>query len=362
MYTAQISATLAFGASVALAAGNFAYSHNPNWNLSSFTSLVAFGDSYTDDSRLGYFISHNGSAPPVGYANPVNYNAADGGRTWVEYVKQYTGANLYNYAVSGAVCSNDITPRFFSAINADFPAIQQYEIPAYIADRAYTTANGTKFVNAPADSTVYSIWIGTNDLGIDAFITDSQVPGTTLVTYMDCVFAQVQSLYNLGARFFVLQNVAPLQLAPLYGLPGQGGVGDNQYWPNKSQDNLTAISDRMLEQVVTVNAIYEYRTPYMVKIMNSFPGASFAVMDMYSLFTDIHDYPSRYLNGSLPYNVTGYINHCSVNGTNCVRQSNPDSYMWFDELHPSEQTERIVARTFLDVINGISPFATYWSS
>jgi len=71
MYTAQISATLAFGASVALAAGSFSYSHNPNWNLSSFTSLVSFGDSYTDDSRLGYFISHNGSAPPVGYANPV---------------------------------------------------------------------------------------------------------------------------------------------------------------------------------------------------------------------------------------------------------------------------------------------------
>lgn len=42
-----------------------------NWNLKKFTSLVAFGDSYTDDSRLGYFISHNGSAPPVGYDNPA---------------------------------------------------------------------------------------------------------------------------------------------------------------------------------------------------------------------------------------------------------------------------------------------------
>lgn len=40
------------------------------WNLPNFESLVVFGDSYTDDSRLGYFISHNGSAPPVGYANP----------------------------------------------------------------------------------------------------------------------------------------------------------------------------------------------------------------------------------------------------------------------------------------------------
>ena len=41
------------------------------WNLKKFTSLVAFGDSYTDDSRLNYFGSHNGSAPPVGWVNPA---------------------------------------------------------------------------------------------------------------------------------------------------------------------------------------------------------------------------------------------------------------------------------------------------
>jgi len=48
--------------------------HGPkseNWSLKKFTSLVAFGDSYTDDSRLGYFASHNGSAPPVGWVNPA---------------------------------------------------------------------------------------------------------------------------------------------------------------------------------------------------------------------------------------------------------------------------------------------------
>lgn len=46
-------------------------SGSQNWNLKKFTSLVAFGDSYTDDSRLGYFISHNGSAPPVGWVDPA---------------------------------------------------------------------------------------------------------------------------------------------------------------------------------------------------------------------------------------------------------------------------------------------------
>ena len=47
------------------------YSHSSAWNLQQFTSLVVFGDSYSDDSRLGYFIANNGSAPPVGWVDPV---------------------------------------------------------------------------------------------------------------------------------------------------------------------------------------------------------------------------------------------------------------------------------------------------
>lgn len=93
------------------------------WSVSQFANLVAFGDSYTDESRLGYFINHKGAAPPVGYLGPESLSASDGGRIWARYVVQYTNEliSLYNYAVSGAVCSNNLTPRWFSAINADFP-------------------------------------------------------------------------------------------------------------------------------------------------------------------------------------------------------------------------------------------------
>jgi phospholipase/lecithinase/hemolysin len=92
-----------------------------SWSVSQFESFIVFGDSYTDESRLGYFISHNGSAPPPGTLLPESFSAADGGRVWPRYVIQYTGETvngqwdprmtLYNYAVSGAVCSNEITPR-----------------------------------------------------------------------------------------------------------------------------------------------------------------------------------------------------------------------------------------------------------
>ena len=180
------------------------------------------------------------------------------------------------------MCSNDITPRTFAAIDAPFPAVEQYEIPAYIADSKYVDENGTKFMNNPPDETVYSIFIGTNDLGNYAFISDAQVAGTTIVNYTDCVFGAIQSIYDNGGRYFVLQNVAPLNLSPQYGLPGKGGLETTQYWPDKPS-NITEISYKMLEYVSLVNAVFKYETPYLTEVVKQFPRAHIAVMDINGL-------------------------------------------------------------------------------
>lgn len=204
------------------------------------------------------------------------------------------------------------------------------------------------------------MWIGTNDLGNYAFLTDSQIPGATLVDYVNCIYSNFDKLYRNGARFFVLMNNAPLQLAPQYATPSHGGLAATQYWTDKPA-NITEISYRMWESVVTVNDVFSYKTPFEVLIARRYPGAHFAIYDTNSLLTDIYNHPQNYLNGTAPANVTGYVNHCTINGTDCVRQPSPDSYLWFDPLHPSEQAQRIVAREFVSVVRGQSDFATYWS-
>ena len=125
------------------------------------------------------------------------------------------------------------------------------------------------------------MWIGTNDLGYAAFIQDAQVEGTNIVNYTDCVYSELQKVYANGGRYFVILNVAPLNLAPIYALPPYA-VGDNQYWANKT-GNYTEISGKMMEYVTLVNSIYEYRTPYAVEIAKNFPGADFAVFDVHGL-------------------------------------------------------------------------------
>ena len=76
----------------------------------------------------------------------------------------------------------------------------------------------------------------------------------------------------------------------------------------------------------------------------------------------MYNNPGAYLNGSAPLNVTSYINQCNINGTACARAASPDSYLWYDALHPSEQADRNVASEFVKVVNGQSQYATYWSS
>ncbi|MCQ6463436.1 hypothetical protein NPN16_23995, partial [Vibrio parahaemolyticus] len=80
-----------------------------------FDNFVTFGDSYTDNGRLGYYINNNGQAPPPGGYQTVSTVTASGGLAWGQYVAQYTGANYRDYAVSGATCSNEIISREFSA-------------------------------------------------------------------------------------------------------------------------------------------------------------------------------------------------------------------------------------------------------
>lgn len=92
-------------------------------------------------------------------------------------------------------------------------------------------------------------------------------------------------------------------------------------------------------------------------------GATIGYFDSHALFTDMFDHPALYLNGTAPLNVTGAVDACvfelnestSDPGVCTVATgSDKDSFLWFDELHPSEQTDRIVAREIAKALNGTS--------
>ncbi|KAE8393090.1 hypothetical protein BDV23DRAFT_180970 [Aspergillus alliaceus] len=329
-----------------------------NWGPLEFKNLVTFGDSYTDDTRLSYFYAHNGSAPPVGWKQPETNESSSGGYTWGHYVGKAANITRHNYAVSAAVCSNKITPRTMPPLGMFYPSVLEYEIPAFIADNQYIDPQGNRFLDIPPDVTVYAIWIGTNDLGNYAFLTDSQAAGKTIPDYAECVYEALDGIYASGGRYFVILNNAPLHLTPQYALLENGGAKSVSWWPDKP-DNQTLINYRIWEQVANANEIFKYKTPFEVLVADRYPGAGVAVMDMYGLLSDIYYNPEEWF-GRIGANVTGFVKHCNSEGEDCVHLQDEETFMWFDELHPSDTTDRFIAEEFVKVVNGESRWATYW--
>ncbi|TKA69618.1 hypothetical protein B0A55_06777 [Friedmanniomyces simplex] len=334
------------------------------WALNRFHRLITFGDSYTDESRLQYMIDHNGTAPPPDTVLPESTLL----RNWARHVATDTGLDLQNYAVSGAVCSNHITPRPFPLIHGDFPSVLEHEIPAYayVAERdAKYDESGQPIYEPPFDSTstVFSLMVGTNDLGNIAFLTDSQVAGKVLRDYTQCLFDALDRLYASGARQLLLFNTVPLHLAPQYANDTLDSRDATRYWPEKPS-NRTAIAIKMLQQTTSVNEILRYQTPYEVLVARRYPGAHVAIFDLWELISDIYADPAGYLDRSILTKASDYEHHCDVAGEHCAYEydhEHPDSFMWWDELHPSGRVHRVIAREVVQALEGRFRYASYWS-
>lgn len=134
-------------------------------------NLVTFGDSYTDVVVV-----------------------SNGGTQWPVYAAGYASVSLFPFARSGAACSNNITPR-------PFPSVFESQLPTYLQSNA---------AKLDPKETLYTLWIGTNDLGEDALLTVSD--NASLVDVTTCMVNWVKTLYESGARNFLFQNVGLFHL------------------------------------------------------------------------------------------------------------------------------------------------------
>ncbi|KAJ3493903.1 hypothetical protein NLG97_g4431 [Lecanicillium saksenae] len=315
-------------------------------------NLVIFGDSLSDDWRAHYVDVHH-QLPPPGTMLPPTHQASSGGALWGEMVVNMTGARYYNYAFSGGTCSLGVASQPAGPPLGRFPTILEYEVPAFEADLAFPSL----YPNRHPGNTVYAVWIGTNDLGVQGYLLDQNVPGKTLDDLVSCVYTSFDRIYASGGRRFVIMNEAPLDKAPMYKSLENGGQGDNPIFRNKTQYNTTQFEHKMFHYVEAVNSLFDYSAPFHLRLKRRWPGASITIFDLHLLFNDISENPQQYLDS--PYNVTSSYKICDADN-HCTLSSSwpPSSFLWYDGLHVTERAHEIIAKEFVSAVNGTSKFAT----
>lgn len=153
-------------------------------------NLVTFGDSYTDVvSRMQI------PSKAEAVADHQQVFTGDNGISWPIYAAQDGNFKLFLYARAGATCSNNITFR-------PFPSLFESQLPLYLTE----IHNGSLHLN-PAE-TVNTLWIGTNDVGVNSLLVGEGTAGSTVVDTTTCAVNWVKTLYASGARNFLFQNVS----------------------------------------------------------------------------------------------------------------------------------------------------------
>ncbi|KAH7133040.1 acetyl esterase [Dactylonectria estremocensis] len=317
--------------------------------LRKLENLISFGDSWTDSGRIDSFIKTKGIPPAVGVLVPDNKRTASGGLAWGQFVAKSTGAKYFNYACSGATVSNDIVQCYFDLIRQPFPSVLDYQIPAYQAD----LASGTLFDNRNPNNTLYTLWVGTNDLGEHGMLTDGNATGTTLTTFVEGVWTVFDRIYATGGRHFVLFNLAPLELAPLYKASFIN--------PTKTASDPVQVEKKMRQYTSSVNTMFDYGLPFQLLVRERWPGSTVAIFDTNTLLRDIFMEPKKYFEA--PADVEGIYNVWDpVTGVDTPSALPLNSFMWYDPVHPSERTLEVVASEFVEVVRGKSKYGTFYTS
>lgn len=278
-----------------------------------FSKLVVFGDSLSDTGNLYFATSLFGRPTPAppGYTTGEYTDGPDSVPStngpvglWVEQLAQKmglpapkpfaTGAGL-NYAVAGAQTGHDPAYTLGSRTQVPWTADQVNIFQAAVA-------------SIPSDA-LYVFWCGSNDI--------LNNPGTAAAaanTAAANIQANIDTLASKGAKYFLW-----VDLPPLGEIPESINTANRQTLDAAS----VAYNQAMSSAVTTLKAAHA--------------GITIITVDAYALFEVLIQNPSLYGLA----NVTGSAQGQTVN---------PNTYLFWDGLHPTTVGHDSVASVAYNMI------------
>lgn len=289
------------------------------WSLafgSSFTNIVAFGDSLSDPGNVSYLAQQLGvtDIPPAGYAtrtvgsNTVGYytNPQVGGGPsglWIDQLAAklgvpdpapafIPGSGGTNFSIGGAETAN--------ANMSIYPGVtvpsMQTEVNSFLAAT----------LGSASASSLYTFWGGANDLVYG---------GVNPVTAANNIMSEIQQVAAAGGKDFLWVDLPPL--------------GDT---PEGSASPLAA-------ELNAASQAFDLQWSTDIATLDS-DGLTVIGVDAYSLFNQLAANPSQ-------YGFTNITDSC-VATAGC----NPNTFVYWDDEHPTTEADSCIAGVAYNDLTG----------
>ncbi|TPX69454.1 hypothetical protein SpCBS45565_g02444 [Spizellomyces sp. 'palustris'] len=294
-------------------------------------TVVVFGDSFSDTGNIERIYGFP--------AAPYYQGRFSNGLVWVEYIAQaLNNATMVNQAYGGAVANRQNLPLGASTRNSTYPPDVNEQLAWYLGN---TTA-----LPDPT-TTLYPIFVGANDylhtLAAGGLPVTSTIAGS-VVTFIKSLHTS-----NLKASRMVVMTLPDFAKIP-------------SFTRLTKSSNSTGLSADTLAQLATSfstqhNAALEKGIKELVA---STPGLRIDLVDLFGLFNKaISNPPSFNLTnvtapclsfspGTTPTAADTAGNKDPSLVTTC---STPDSYLFWDNTHPTTIAHKFVADEALRVFN-----------
>ncbi|KAL6600534.1 hypothetical protein ACP70R_045334 [Stipagrostis hirtigluma subsp. patula] len=316
-------------------------------------AIIVFGDSTVDAGNNNYIPTvAKGDFPPYGcdFDGGVATGRFSNGRLVTDFVSEAFGlpsavpayldpsctvdqlAMGVSFA-SGGTGLDDLTAEIASVI----PMSQQLEYFKEYKEKL-KVAKGESMANEIIAEALYVISIGTNDFIVNYFVLPlrrAQYTPPEYVAYLVGLAGEaVRAIYDLGARKIEFTGLAPFGCVP-------SARTLNHDEPGECNEEYNEVAMRFNAELQAA----------LRKLNGELAGAQVVYAETYGIVSAIVANPTDYGFENVERGCcgTGLIEASMLCGMDqALTCQDPNTYLFFDSVHPTEWTYKIVAEEFLN--------------
>lgn len=289
---------------------------------SNFSKINVFGDSLVD---TGNVFNLTGVPPSPPYFEGRFSNE----EIWIDIVAESFDLDLTLSSELGTtIPTNGINFAFGGATTGSNNVIEGFPFGLQQQVEVFEDLTATQ----PADADALNIiWAGANDYFLALSDPSSLTPSLAEQT-TDNLSSAVQSLYEAGAREFLVVNLPDIGNTPLI--------------INETENVVPGISSQLNSLTGLHNTLLNQK---LSTLDNQLSGVDITILDSNSLFENIITNPSQ-------FGFTNVSDSCLINSQLLPNFSfdgvcdNPSEFVFWDDIHPSGATHQLIGQLAIETL------------